>query len=159
MPTDATDPEGLHRALRSLVRLQEYRDRQRAAGYGLSSAGADALDALANLGPISLNRLAAELFVDKSTACRVVALLEARGWLVRTADPHDGRALRLHLTPEGRALQTELHADASWETQAVLRSLPEVERGAAVGVLDAWTRVAANQAGVAAPGSSPTDSD
>jgi len=151
MPTDLTDPDGLHRALRALVRLQEYRDRQRAAGYGLSSAGADALDVLAHLGPISLNRLAAELFVDKSTACRVVALLEDRGWLVRAADPRDGRALQLHLTAEGRALHTELHADASWETQSVWRSLPEAERVAAAAVLAEWARIAAGQAGVAAP--------
>lgn len=155
MPTDSGDPTAIYRALRALVRLQDHRDRLRAASYGLSAAGADALDAVSHLGPISLNRLAAELVVDKSTACRVVALLEDRGWLVRTADPHDGRALRLQLTDEGRALQTEIAADASWEAQAVWRALPQAARDGAPGVLAAWAQVAAAHAGVAAPDPSP----
>jgi DNA-binding MarR family transcriptional regulator len=159
MPTDSADPQGLYRALRALIRLQEHRDRLRAAGYGVSAAGADALDAVAHLGPISLNRLAAELFVDKSTACRVVALLEERGWLMRTADPTDGRALRLHLTVEGQALHTELSADASWEAQAVWRALPEAERATAAEVLSSWARIAAAHAGVGAPDEIRTESN
>lgn len=147
----AADPHALHRSLRTLIRLQEHRDRLRAAGFGLSAAGADALDALAHLGAISLNRLAAELFVDKSTACRVVALLEERGWLVRTADPSDGRALQLHLTPDGRQLQVELQADATWETQAVWLAIPEEDRATLTGLLDSWARTAASQAGLPLP--------
>jgi MarR family transcriptional regulator, 2-MHQ and catechol-resistance regulon repressor len=152
MPTDPADPNRLHRTLRSLIRLQEYRDRARAAGYGLSSAGADALDALAEGGAISLNRLAAELFVDKSTASRLIALLEERGWVRRATDPRDGRALKLQLTAEGGALQQEISADAVWETQAVWRALPEEEREAAPSVLAEWARVAASHAGVTGPG-------
>jgi MarR family transcriptional regulator, 2-MHQ and catechol-resistance regulon repressor len=151
MPTDAADPNGLHRSLRTLVRLQEYRDRMRAAGYGISPAGADALEAIARLGEISLNRLAAELFVDKSTASRVVALLEERGWLQRAADPRDARALRLQLTAEGSALQREIAADAIWETQAVWRALPDGDREAAAAVIELWARVAASHAGVGHP--------
>lgn len=147
MPTDPADPDHLHRSLRALVRLQEYRDRLRANGYGISAAGADALESIARLGPVSLNRLAAELYVDKSTASRVVALLEARGWLSRTADPRDGRALRLYLTDEGATLQQEIAADAIWETQAVWRALADELRAEAPAVLDAWSRVAARQAG------------
>ena len=147
MSSESDRPRDLHRALRTLVRLQEHRDRVRASAFGLSAAGADALDALATLGPVSLNRLAAELFIDKSTACRVVALLEGRGWLIRAADPDDGRALRLHLTAEGQSLQMELHADASWETQAVWQALPEQSRDGLSAGLDAWARAAASQAG------------
>jgi DNA-binding MarR family transcriptional regulator len=155
MATETADPHALHRALRTLIRLQEHRDRQRAASFGLSAAGADALDALAHLGPISLNRLAAELFVDKSTACRVVALLEERGWLLRTTDPEDGRALQLHLTPDGRALQVELQADAAWETQAVWMALPEPDREVLAALLDTWARTAAAQAGLPLPDDAP----
>lgn len=151
MPTNPADSLEMHRALRGLVRLQAHRDRLRAAEFGVSTAGADALDALARLGPISLNRLAAELIVDKSTACRVVALLEARGWVLRAGDPADGRALRLHLTDPGRALQVELQADAAWETQAVWRALDEQQRPVLRAALAAWTAVAARQAGVHAP--------
>lgn len=145
------DARELRRTLRTLVRLQDHRDRVRAAAFGLSAAGADALNALARRGPISLNRLAAELFIDKSTACRVVALLEERGWVLRAADPEDGRALRLHLTDAGAALQAELEADATWETQTVWLGLREEDRDRLPERLAAWAHSAAVQSGVAPP--------
>jgi MarR family transcriptional regulator, 2-MHQ and catechol-resistance regulon repressor len=139
----------LHSSLRTLVRLQEYRDRVRAAGYGVSPAGADALDVVARLGDVSLNRLASELFVDKSTASRVVALLEVRGLLERESDPRDGRGIRLRLTTAGRELQQDQEADAMWEVQAVWRALGPEHQESAEALLTEWTRIAADHAGLA----------
>jgi DNA-binding MarR family transcriptional regulator len=138
-----------HQALGDLVRLQQHRARDRVAFFGVTVAGAHALDALARLGSISLNRLAAELFVDKSTASRIVAALEYRGWVARTVDARDRRALCLLLTDEGAALQAQLRDDAVWEMQAVLAGLDPDARATTLALLRDLARTSALHAGAA----------
>jgi DNA-binding MarR family transcriptional regulator len=141
------EADAFHRALGDLVRLQQHRSRDRVAFYGITVSGAHALEALARLGAVSLNRLAAELFVDKSTASRIVAALEYRGWVARTADPADRRAIRLRLTDEGAALHDQLRDDAVWEMQAVLAGTSPGVRGATLDFLRDLARTAALHAG------------
>lgn len=136
-----------HRVLRDLVRVHGLRDRDRVACHGVTVSGAHALDALAALGPLSLNALAAELFVDKSTACRVVGALEDRGWVRRLPDDADGRAIRIRLTPAGAALQAQLRDDAVWEVQAMLAGFAPEVRGEMLGFLRRLTRTSARHAG------------
>jgi DNA-binding MarR family transcriptional regulator len=141
------EAEEFHHALSDLVRLQQHRARDRVAFYGITVAGAHALDALERLGTATLNRLAAELFVDKSTASRIIAVLEYRGWVARTLDPRDRRALRLRLTDEGFALQEQLRSDAVWEMQAVLAGTDPVVRHTVLGFLRDLARTSALHAG------------
>ena len=141
------EAEEFHRALGDLMRLQQHRARDRVAFYGITVSGAHALEALERLGPISLNRLAAELFVDKSTASRIIAALEYRGWVVRTADSADRRAIRLHVTEAGYALHDQLRADAVWEMQAVLAGTDAFTRASTLGFLRELARTAALHAG------------
>jgi DNA-binding MarR family transcriptional regulator len=129
------------------MRLQQHRARDRVAFYGITVSGAHALEALDRLGAVSLNRLAAELFVDKSTASRVVDALEFRGWAARSMDPADRRALHIYLTDEGYALQDQLRADAVWEMQAVLAGMDPVLRHSTLGFLRGLARTSALHAG------------
>ena len=138
-----------HRALRDLVRLHCLRDRDRVACYGVTVSGAHALEALEALGPLSLNALAAELFVDKSTASRVVGALEDRGCVRRLPDEQDGRAIRIELTPAGRALQAQLRDDAVWEVRAMLAGFAPEVRGGMLRFLRRLTRTSAMHAGAA----------
>jgi DNA-binding MarR family transcriptional regulator len=62
------------------------------------------------LGTVGLSSLAAELDVDLSTMSRQVATIEASGLLARTADPDDGRAVVLALTPEGGEVLKRMRA-------------------------------------------------
>src|SRR5262249_32950850 len=126
---------GLRRALRDLLRAQAQRDRVRAAAHGLTPAGAHALEVLAERGPVSLRALSAALCVDDTTASRTVGLLEDRGQVVRTADPHDGRAIRVALTPVGRALQARLREDAEREAEAALSAFAASEQEAGLAFL------------------------
>jgi DNA-binding MarR family transcriptional regulator len=135
------------RALRELMRLHQLRERDRVSAYGVTVSGAHALEVLAERGALSLNALSAELFVDKSTACRTVGLLEDRGYLVRLADSRDGRAIRLELTDAGRVLEARLRQDAVWEAEALLSALPP--DGAALRLLRELTRTSAAHAGAA----------
>ena len=147
-------PEGIERAagefrraMREWMRLHQLRERDRVRAYGFTVSGAHALAVLAERGPLSLNALSAELFVDKSTACRTVGLLEDRGYLARLADARDGRAIRLELTDAGHALEARLREDAVWETEALLSALGEDDRRAALRIVRELTRTSAAHAG------------
>ena len=135
------------RALREWMRLHQLRERERVSAYGVTVSGAHALEVLAERGTLSLSALSAELFVDRSTACRTVGLLEDRGYLARLADSRDGRAIRLELTDAGRALEARLRQDAQWETDALLSAFTEDERQAALRMIRELTRISAAHAG------------
>jgi MarR family 2-MHQ and catechol resistance regulon transcriptional repressor len=137
-----------HRTLQDLIRLQGSRDRDRAGLYDVTPAGARTVEILERLGEISLNALATELFVDKSTASRVVGCLEERGYVRRVVDPEDRRALRLELTAEGAELARQLHADAVWEMNALLSSFDPAARRETLAFLRRLTRTSAIHAGV-----------
>jgi DNA-binding MarR family transcriptional regulator len=153
MSLDALESEpesegaGLHRALRDLVRLHQLRDRERVSQAGVTVAGMHALEVLAEQGALSLNALAAELFVDKSTACRIVGLLEDRGHLARFPDARDGRAIRVELTPQGRQLEARLRQDATWEAGALLAGFSHEAREALLAALRLLARTSARHAG------------
>jgi DNA-binding MarR family transcriptional regulator len=149
-PPDAgAEAARFRHVLRDLMRLHALRDRVRAGARGLTASGAHALEVLAERGALSLNALAAELFVDKSTACRTVGLLEDRGHLSRRADPRDGRAIRVELTAAGRALEARLRHEAVAEAEAALAGLGPAEREEALALLRHLAR------SPAAPGGTP----
>lgn len=62
--------------------------------------------------------LARRLGVTRQAASQLVQEIERRGFLERTADPHDGRAVLVRHTPAGRALLLD-----------ALRLMHEIETG------------------------------
>jgi DNA-binding MarR family transcriptional regulator len=136
-----------HRTLQDLIRLQQARDRERVALHEVSPAGARAVEILERMGAVSLNALATELFVDKSTASRIVGGLEDGGLVARVIDPDDRRALRLELTADGRDLARQLHDDAVWEMNVLLSSFDADARGDLLVFLRRLARTSALHAG------------
>lgn len=74
------------------------------AGAGLSPTGVAALATLDRRGPLGPSELAAHERIQRPTATRLVARLEAEGLVARTPDPRDGRCVLVALSDEGRAL-------------------------------------------------------
>ena len=138
------------RTLRELVRLQQLRDRERVSAAGVTVAGAHALEVLAERGALSLTALSAELFVDRSTACRIVGLLEDHGLVLRQPDPRDGRSIRVGLTAAGAQLEAALRGDAVRETAEALAGFAPGARGGALRFLRQLTRTSARHAGATA---------
>lgn len=149
-PRAATFQEAasFHQALQDLLRLHLARDRDRLSFYGITLSGARAVETLVRLGPLSLNRLATELFVDKSTASRIVGCLEERGLVRRDTAPGDRRVLRLVLTAEGRTLAAQLTDDAVWEMHVLLGTFAPDARREMLAFLRQLTRISAAHAGV-----------
>jgi amino-acid N-acetyltransferase len=136
------------RAVSGLVRISMFRDRDRISVYGVTVAEAHALDVLFHLGPIGLSQLAAELFVDKSTASRTVAGLEEKGYISRNIDRNDRRAVRLEVTPDGRELHEQIQAANLQEAAQLLRSFAGDTRQGMTARIRQVTRAFAVYAGV-----------
>lgn len=60
------------------------------------------------LGAVRPSDLAAQMHLDLSTVSRHLRLLEARGLVTRTPDPHDARAHTTSLTDAGREVLAHL---------------------------------------------------
>ena len=60
------------------------------------------LRAVAESEPVRTTALAEQVGVDPSTMSRHVTVLDQAGYVTRTADPDDGRAQAIALTPAGR---------------------------------------------------------
>lgn len=77
---------------------------QELAPLGVKLAEHEVLSHVLRAPGLSQQQLAERCFTAKSHISGLVAGLEERGWLLRERDPDDGRARRLQLTPEGRAM-------------------------------------------------------
>lgn len=146
------DSADLYDALSNLVRVYQFRDRDRICCYDVSVTQCYALEGLVHRGGMTLNELAAHLFLDKSTASRVVDALERKGYVARTPHPKDRRAVLLEATPNGRALESRIREEILAEEQQLLADFPHEVRRAMTELLARLGR-AANSRVEAAGGS------
>ena len=107
------------------------------AGSGLTPSQAAALATIERHGPLGPSALAKAERIRRPTATRIVARLEADDLVARDADPSDGRACLVSITPEGRALLHELRTRktafiASRLERMGTRERAELERAAAL---------------------------
>lgn len=127
----AKDAEALHAALNHLVRLYQFRDRDRICCYDISVTQCYALEVLVERGPSRSQALAEALLLDKSTTTRVVDALVRKGYVERLPDPEDARAVSLRVTTDGRRLYEQINDELIEQQIELLRDLdPEVRAGA-----------------------------
>lgn len=95
---------------------------------GLTPVQYAALQAVANAPGIDQRTLARTIGLDTSTTGGVVDRLEARGLLLRSANPDDRRVRLLTLTEAGHALLREALPAMLRAQQRILAPLPAPER-------------------------------
>ena len=124
------DAQALQAAVAELVRVYQFRDRDRICCHDISVTQCYALETLVDHGPLRLGDLSDRLFLDKSTTSRVVRALVKKGYVEQHADPRDGRATALSVTRAGRSLCTRITEDLVEQQKALLADLdPEVRAG------------------------------
>lgn len=124
------DAASLHAAVADLVRVYQFRDRDRICCHDISVTQCYALETLVQHGPLRLSALADRLFLDKSTTSRVVSSLVKKGYVEQTADAQDGRAIALSATRKGRALCSRITDDLVGQQKQLLQDLdPDVRTG------------------------------
>jgi DNA-binding MarR family transcriptional regulator len=80
------DTLALHEALADLVRVYQFRDRDRICCHDVSVTQCYARETIVEHGPLRLRVLADRLFLDKSTTSRVVSTLVLKGYVEQRAD-------------------------------------------------------------------------
>jgi DNA-binding MarR family transcriptional regulator len=125
------DAQALHAALSHLVRVYQFRDRDRICCYDVSVTQCYALEVLVERGPLRSVALADGLRLDKSTTSRVVDALVRKGYVEKLADPDDARAVSLRATATGRALYEKIDGELIAQQAELIRGLdPDVRAGA-----------------------------
>jgi MarR family transcriptional regulator, 2-MHQ and catechol-resistance regulon repressor len=128
-PTLERDAEALYEAVSELVRAYQSLDRDRICCHDISISQCYALEAVVRRGGLTLNELAAHLYLDKSTASRVVDALERKGYVDRSPNPADGRSLLLVPTGVGAELYRTIRGGLLAEEQGLLSGFdPEVRQ-------------------------------
>ncbi len=141
MPDTRTDPKlradalALQEALTDLVRAYQFRDREAICCYDVSLGQSHALERLLREGPMTMNEFAAALFLEKSSASRLVDGIVKKGYATRRPDQNDARYVRIALTKPGRVLAQRLEEDFVSERSALLSDFSERERGTIVKAL------------------------
>jgi MarR family transcriptional regulator, 2-MHQ and catechol-resistance regulon repressor len=129
------DAAALHQAVADLVRVYQFRDRDRICCHDVSVTQCYALETLVAHGPMRLSGLAERLFLDKSTTSRVVNTLVRKGYVEQRADPSDGRATALSATRQGQRLYARITEDLVEQQKQLLQDLDAGVRAGAVEVV------------------------
>lgn len=136
------DAADLHAAVADLVRVYQFRDRDRICCHDISVTQCYALETLVEHGPLRLSALADRLFLDKSTTSRVVGTLVKKGYVEQGADAQDGRAIALNATRKGRSLCARITDDLVGQQKQLLQDLDRDVRTGVVQVLRRLARAA-----------------
>jgi DNA-binding MarR family transcriptional regulator len=84
--------------------------------------------ALLTTGPISQQRLAEQMRVNRTLVVGIVDKLERRGWVERRRDPADRRSYRLHVTPAGEAAAQDMAPRVAEASRRLAARLSDDER-------------------------------
>jgi DNA-binding MarR family transcriptional regulator len=129
------DATALQQAIADLVRVYQFRDRDRICCHDVSVTQCYALETLVESGPMRLSALAERLFLDKSTTSRVVNALVRKGYVEQRADATDGRATVISVTRQGQRLCTRITSDLVEQQKQLLEDLPPEVRAGVVQVI------------------------
>jgi DNA-binding MarR family transcriptional regulator len=105
-------------------------------GADLTSTQWAAMSKLAEVGPCSQNQLGRLTAMDVATIKGVIDRLTARGLTETSADPEDGRRLRVSLTRAGQQLAEKVAGNALSISKETLAPLDPRERELFVALLE-----------------------
>ena len=135
VPPPTTDAERL-----ALVTGRLNRRMQAATG-GLSHGLLSALAVITKHGPLRLSDLAQLEGVSAPSMTRTVAELEARGYVVRSADPMDGRAALIAAADAGTAAILDARSTRAQVIAELLSRLSDADASAIAAALPALERL------------------
>ncbi len=141
-PALTRDAAALYEALSDLIRVYQFRDRDRICCYDISVSQCYALQAVGAAGQLTVNELAAHLYVDKSTVSRIVDALERKGLVRKQPDASDRRVLQMTPTKKGRQLYERVRRDIESQEQRLLAEFDPDVRGAMIDLIGRLARAA-----------------
>ncbi len=107
-----------------------HRPAETPCGRPVPVSEAHALLELSRGEPLTHKELGIQLKLRKSSVSHVVANLLGRGWVERSRNKDDGRAMDVSLTPSGREAARSLAEARQGKMQGILSRIPANERSA-----------------------------
>ena len=98
------------------------------AVYGLRPVDFSMLSLIAHNPGLTSRQLCAALNIQPPNLVGMINQLQTRELIVRRPHPHDGRAMGLHLTPEGRKMMKQAEVTAFELEEATTARLSPTER-------------------------------
>jgi DNA-binding MarR family transcriptional regulator len=108
----------------------------------LTMSQISALSTLQRHGPLRVGELARREQISKSSVTRLVARLEATGYLERKVDPEDGRSFVVAITAHGHELLASARQRANEFLALQVNRLAEDDRRALLAALPSLERLA-----------------
>jgi DNA-binding MarR family transcriptional regulator len=128
----SSDLERIEQALGDLVRLTSsarvHDARVRGSGVAISRTNLRFLDAVEELGPVSVSKLASRMDLSQPTASRALQQLESDGYVERASDPADGRVAVYSVTAGGTEAHQRMRTFMAGQLAEALRELPSERR-------------------------------
>jgi len=136
------DASDVYDVMTELLRIYQFRDRDRVACHGLTVTQAYALDIILRRGDLAAKELAQELALEKSTVSRLIDGMVANDLVERSGHPRDARSALLRVTTLGRRLYSAFRRDIVRENVDVLRGLAPAQRATLIETLRRFTDAA-----------------
>jgi MarR family transcriptional regulator, 2-MHQ and catechol-resistance regulon repressor len=144
-PALAADARALNDAVSDLVRIYQFRDRDRICCYDISVTQCYALEALVERGALRSSALSEVLMLDRSTTTRVIDALVRKGYVVRSVDVEDRRAVSLRATAAGQRLLSRIQAGLIEQHAELLRDVAPEARALTIDVIRRLARSAGSR--------------
>jgi DNA-binding MarR family transcriptional regulator len=143
-PNDSLDADAaaVFDVMTELLRVYQFRDRDRVASHGLTVTQTYALEIVIRRGEVTAKELALELALEKSTVSRLVEAMAESRLVDRMDHPHDARSLLLRATALGQRRYQAVRRDIVHENAAVLRGLSGAQRATFIATLQRFTDAA-----------------
>ena len=125
-----------------LLRIYQFRDRDRGNAYGITVTQTYALEVVLRLGEATAKEIAQELSLEKSTISRLVDGMADANLVETAANPSDGRSVLLRATPTGRRAYADVRRAVVRENAAALEPLSGEERVLFIETLERFTEAA-----------------
>ena len=136
------DASDVYDVMTELLRIYQFRDRDRVASHGLTVTQAYALEIILRRGEMAAKELAQELALEKSTVSRLIDGMVANELVERSGHPRDARSALLRVTPLGRRLYSAFRRNIVRENVDALRGLAPAQRATLIETLRRFTDAA-----------------
>jgi DNA-binding MarR family transcriptional regulator len=125
--------------LQGMFALANETEREVAGKLGLNLTDYRALSVLAQVGPVTVGKLAEELGTTAATTTAIVSRLEAHAYAARLRSAEDRRHVRVKVTPGASRAIMDLMRPLVTATSAYITSLPAADQAAVEAFLHAAT--------------------
>jgi DNA-binding MarR family transcriptional regulator len=137
---DVAKKENVLIAIRKIIRATDIHSRQLTKTVGLTAPQLLVLQAIRDLGAVSISRLSSEVSLSQATVTTILDRLESRGYAARHRSDQDKRVVHALLTDAGRAAVEQAPVPLQEHFSIRFERLPDAEQAE---ILSALERVAA----------------